>query len=118
MDEVNRTVECKHCRARLDPFEAILYLAEDQEAHERYVKDLNRRKEIAEREHKEYVPRSRAMKIIDKQVDKNNSSLYKAYPTCPACKEPFKIEEIAKEWRVDALAEKQVRKRIRESGGK
>jgi phage FluMu protein Com len=115
IDTTNRQIRCRHCEAILDPYDAILIMAERLEEYNHTADMLQDRINNFKREYNKLVRSTGALRFIADQVEQNKKSLFKLHPTCPACKEPFRIEEIAKEWRSDALAEKQIRKRIRES---
>ena len=91
IDTENRIVLCQNCGAILDPFEALVKLAERPEklveAQERMLTKIKFYKEEAEQEQKRMI-RSRTFREMQKNY---NNGLF---PYCPVCKEQFDPAEV------------------------
>jgi Zn finger protein HypA/HybF involved in hydrogenase expression len=87
VDTKNRSVWCKKCGAWVDPFDAMMYLAENLEDYKREAQMfLNRAKDYYN-----YKPHLRIMKSIEQHYKANN---YSMVPTCPECNKPFELEKL------------------------
>ena len=88
LDMQNERVECSECGAVIPPFKALLNLAR---RHDRINEIHEARLEQAEAI-KNYKPHLRTIKELEKKYRGN-----KLVPHCPACEEPFYLEDI-KNW--------------------
>ena len=94
VDEENRIVSCKICGAILDPFEALIKLAERQEKIKTY-------REEAEKEYSRMIK----SRVFRKMQSNYNEGLF---PYCPECKmqfDPVKIDRWGR-WRTMTVEEK------------
>lgn len=114
LDVENRAVECEQCGSVLDPFESLLYIAENDAGNERYIERLNAATTYAKEEWKKYVPATNALKALNNFEKQNSGKIVRNYPACPSCNELFKLEEIASKWHFNALSERRLRKRLKE----
>ncbi len=78
LDTKNRVVTCHHCGVFVDPFDALLTLAEYDEEREEELKKLY---EVA-REVMNYKPWKKALKRIEKNIGRSGENI----PVCPRCK--------------------------------
>lgn len=102
LDTSNRRVTCSSCGAFVDPYDALYELARADEERNRQVKMLlDQRKEIAS-----YKPHL----VVIKNLEKNYRGK-KMMPVCPACNEPFMLEELYR-WVNWKFNEKRVKDRI------
>lgn len=94
IDTENRIVLCQNCGAILDPFEALVKLAEHQE------KMVETQKRMQERikAYREEAEQERT-KMIKSKVFREMQKHYNAglFPYCPECKKRFDPTKI-KEW--------------------
>ncbi len=98
LDTKNRVVTCHHCGVFVDPFDALLTLAEYDEEREEELKKLY---EVA-REVMNYKPWKKALKRIEKNIGRSGENI----PVCPRCKEPFRLEQIKEYKREDWVENK------------
>ena len=105
IDTENRIVLCQKCGAILDPFEALVKLAEHPE------KMVEMQKQMQERikAYKEEVEQERS-KMIKSKVFREMQRHYNAglFPYCPECKmqfDPVKIDRWGR-WRTMTIEEK------------
>jgi len=86
IDTTNRRVTCSSCGAVVDPYDALLEIAEKREEMEKQVQQLlNQKRQIAS-----YKPHLTVIKEIEKRYRGR-----KMVPICPRCNEPFYFEEIS-----------------------
>jgi hypothetical protein len=100
IDTANRRVNCNSCGAVVDPYEAILEIANNREA---YVRELERlyeqRKQIVN-----YKPHLVVIKDLERQY-RGRQML----PNCPRCYEPFYLEELTA-WTGKPYADSRIKK--------
>ena len=105
VDEENRIVSCKICGAILDPFEALIKLAERperlEETQRRMLEKIKTYREEAEKEYSRMIK----SRVFRKMQSNYNEGLF---PYCPECKmqfDPVKIDRWGR-WRTMTVEEK------------
>lgn len=91
IDTTNRLVMCTDCGAILEPFDALLSLAERMEEVEKLQnKMIGKAKTYSELASEEFS------KLIRSRVFRNMNEKYKngMFPICPECNTPFEPTEI------------------------
>lgn len=102
IDSDNRRVTCSSCGSVVDPYDALYDLAyQDERRVDQVDRLLEQRREIMN-----YKPHLVVIKSLEKQYRGK-----KMMPLCPACNEPFMLEEIYR-WVNWQFNEKRVMKRI------
>jgi ribosomal protein S27AE len=105
VDTANRCINCGHCGALVDPYEAMLYLAEHGELLQRENRALlEQRRQIIG-----YQPHL----LVFRELEQNYRSK-KMIPCCPKCGQGFFFEEIGC-W-TNRRMEEERRKRDQERG--
>lgn len=94
LDPKNRTVQCKDCRAYLDPFDALIRVAERAEALQEYEKQA-----MEEAEHWRKLTEEQFKRCCRALAFREMESEYRrgVLPRCPVCGKPFDPIKI-KEW--------------------
>lgn len=108
IDEVNKTVHCANCGARVEPFQALLEFTDRQSAFQRQTRKLHeQRKEIMN-----YKPHRVVIKELEKKYNKSTRGKAnlgtKIYPMCPCCNEPFDLSEIVNNWQGGIMIQQQL----------
>lgn len=104
IDTSNRRVICNSCGATIDPYEAMLELANNRQEHVKQMeKLLEQRKQIVN-----YKPHLVVIKKLEKQYRGR-----KMIPSCPRCSEPFYLEELVR-WTGKPFADARI-KQFKES---
>lgn len=88
VDARNRLVTCVDCKAIVDPFDAIMNVAQDTE---RRVEYLEHRLE-EQRQIDNYKPRLNVIKAIADMYGATSST--RMVPVCPRCGEAFDLKEL------------------------
>ena len=87
LDTKNRRVTCRSCGAPIDAFDAMYEMARDWERiHEELENVFEQRKMLDN-----YKPHLRIIKELEA---KTRTGPNKMHPVCPACEEPFALEEL------------------------
>lgn len=87
VDPTNRMVYCDKCKAYIDPFEAILYIATVRDDMQRETdRMLEYKKEIAS-----YNPSGKLFKDLQQRYGRGK---HRMLPTCPVCSNHFRFEDI------------------------
>ena len=88
IDYQNRLVYCEDCGAIVDPFEALVHIANNTERWSRYTEQLlEQRRQI-----KNYHPRRVVIKELEKRYV--SADLADLIPKCPRCGKAFELEEL------------------------
>lgn len=102
VDTQNRRITCQSCGSIVDPYDAMYELAMNGERIQAQVEQLlEQRKQIAN-----YKPWLVTIKKLEQQYRGR-----KMMPLCPACDEPFMLEELFR-WVSWQFNEKRVKDRI------
>lgn len=89
IDTDNRRVTCNGCGAVIDPYEALVDIAENDEQRTRQVEQLlEQKKQIIACK----PPQTKLFKDLEKSYRKTKSRYM--LPCCPECEEPFYFEHI------------------------
>lgn len=106
IDTSNRRVTCNSCGATVDPYDAMLELANNRQEHVKQMERLlEQRKQIVN-----YNPHLVVIKKLEKQYRGR-----KMIPNCPRCSEPFYLEELV-HWTGKPYADARI-KRLKEREG-
>ncbi|WP_416808015.1 hypothetical protein [Bacillus thuringiensis] len=100
LDTTNKRVTCHSCGSVVDPYEAIVDLANQREEFNRQAELLlEQKKQLAA-----YKPHLRIIKSLEKSYRGR-----KMLPYCPRCSEPFYLEELT-HWMGISYAERRIEK--------
>lgn len=88
LDTTNRMAQCETCKAYIDPFEALLYIAEHSD---RYVREVQRLIDLRKSQELEQ-PRGSLFKDLQRHYSGRGDK--KMLPNCPHCRKSFKFEDI------------------------
>jgi PHP family Zn ribbon phosphoesterase len=98
IDEENMVVDCSKCGGRVDPFKALVNIADYNSNFQKQLRQLEKQKrDLHEYESHKPIIKKLESKLIESNKGRVNQGT-KYYPLCPCCKEPFELEEIADKW--------------------
>lgn len=90
MDTTNRRVTCNGCGAVVDPYEALLEIATNDERRTEQVKHLlEQQKQVMN-----YKPHLKVFKNLEQQYKRKKLKEREMLPCCPECDSPFYFEHI------------------------
>ncbi|MEG0380334.1 MAG: hypothetical protein RR603_01390 [Kurthia sp.] len=89
IDTDNRRVTCSSCGAQLDAFDAMYAMASDWERIQKEMEIVFEQRKALN----EYKPHLRIIKELE---SKTRTGPNKMHPICPACEEPFALEELTR----------------------
>ncbi|MEG0381312.1 MAG: hypothetical protein RR603_06395 [Kurthia sp.] len=89
IDETNRRVTCRTCGSLRDPFDAMYEMAKDWEKIHNDMKKVFEQRKMLD----SYKPHLRIIKELE---SKTRTGPNKMHPICPACDEPFALEELTR----------------------
>lgn len=85
IDEENMTVHCQNCDSRIEPFLALLKMADlDQKRNDAMDRLFKQAQELDD-----YKPHLKVIKMLEGRWKKKE-----LVPLCPSCSEPFLLEEL------------------------
>lgn len=100
----SRQVYCDSCGAQLDPIDTLIDLAAIMEKRNNAMDKWLEQAEFL----KNYKPKLKTIRALEKQYRGK-----KVFPTCPACSEPFYLEELT-HWMHRLYAQKRIKNRQKE----
>lgn len=118
IDTHHMTVHCTVCGNRVEPFKALVNLADKGSNYHEQLKLM--RKEALSL--KQYKPHLVTIKKLEKKLHssiKGDEKLgTKSYPCCPNCEAPFELDEIVNNWQAGIFIQKQLNDRQRKNSDK
>ena len=89
LDVANRLVTCDGCGSICDPFDVLRTIAMRGSRWNQQAGELLAQNKAL----RNYQPRRKVIKALEQQYVRNEKN--KLVPTCPCCKEPFRLELLA-----------------------